>query len=56
MAPSPFLIGVNTENIARLVQAMTLEQTIVNELMDVENRLMIAKRRGREWERLGVWG
>ena len=56
MAPSPFLIGVNTENIARLVQAMTLEEMIVNELMDVENRLMVAKRRGREWERLGVWG
>ena len=56
MAPSPFLIGVNTENIARLVQAMTLEQTIVNELMDVENRLKVAKGEGGEWEGRGVWG
>ena len=24
--------------------------------MDLENRLVVAKGRGREWGRLGVWG
>ena len=25
-------------------------------LMDLENRLVVAKGRGREWDGLGIWG
>ena len=25
-------------------------------IMDLENRLVVAKRRGREWDGWGIWG
>ena len=25
-------------------------------IMDLENRLVVAKEKGREWDRLGAWG
>ena len=27
-----------------------------NKIMDLENRLVVARARGREWEGLGAWG
>ena len=27
-----------------------------NRLTDIENRLVVAERGGKEWDRLGVWG
>ena len=27
-----------------------------NKLMDMGNRLVVAKRRGREWDAQGIWG
>jgi len=27
-----------------------------NKIMDLKNRLVVARRRGREWDELGTWG